>query len=956
MDITGKEFSDELKNLFETGLITPAIKWMGEQVPGGFFVYKAYEPLELIFVNTCTLDIFGCKDIDEFKALTGYTFRGMVHPDDFQKIQDSIDEQIADKSNSNQDYVEYRIIRKDGTVRWVDDYGHFAQLPGFGDVYYVFISDITSRHLEQEERRRRVNEYEGMTKQLDDFAHDALAVFRTNMTQGIIEEVRGRDLFSSDVVGGNVVDAFRARCSSFLVPGDEEIYRSKFNEKNLVDRYYNGQGPATFVAYCRRDSGRECFVRFSESAMVDPVKGEVISFGTEMEFNSERVTEVLNKKVLAQQYDMVSYIVDNHYGVVIGDSANIKKGNIFPKKREGIYAEYISGQVLPVVSGSREEKEALIRSLSLETIAEKLRDNESYTVDLECEIDGKTYNKRFRYYEVDNNSNFYILLKSDLTEDFRRERERAIMLAEALQEAEHANAAKTSFLSNMSHEIRTPMNAIIGLNSLALKDETLSPRSREYLEKIGGSAKHLLGLINDILDMSRIESGRVTLAKEEFSFGEMLEQINTMVQSQCDDKGLTFECHIKGHVNEFYIGDDMKLKQVLINILSNAIKFTESPGSVTFYVEQVSEFEGHSTLQFIIKDTGAGMSPEFLPRIFDAFTQEDSTHANKFGSTGLGMAITKNIVDMMNGTIKVSSEKGKGSEFTVTITLNNPEKQSKKLGMIKPGDMNVLIIDDDPVACEHARMVLAESGISSDTCLGGEEALRIIKVRQAKQAPYNLILMDWKMPLQDGIEVTHSIRKMDGGNEPIIILTTYNWDDIMEEAIEAGVDGFLSKPIFVSSLMDELEMIVLRRRPSSIAEKGKAGLEGRRILLAEDIAINADIMKEILASKDIIAEHAENGEKAYDMFALSAEGYYDAILMDIQMPIMDGLAATAQIRSLSRNDAKNIPIIAMTANAFDEDVQRSLQVGMNAHLSKPIEPQQLYQTLEDLIYEYDETR
>ena len=956
MDLSKPEMTPDIKNLFESGLITPAIRWIGEQVPGGFFIYKAAEPLDLIFINTCALRIFGCESIDEFKDLTGYTFRGMVHPDDFEKINTSIEEQIADSDNSNQDYVEYRIIRKDGAIRWVDDYGHFARLPGYGDVYYVFIGDITQKHLEQDERRRSINVYQGMVKQLDEFSQNALTVFHYNMTQGIIENVQGSDLYDTDKVGAPTTDSLESRYRSFLMPGDAQTFKEIFSEKNLVDRYYAGEGSATFTAYCRRASGRECFVKFSQSAMVDPIKGEVNIFGTETAFNTELVSEVLTTKVLAQQYDMVCYIVGNHYGIAIGDPANIKKGNIFPKKREGLYTEYITSQVIPVISSADNEKDSLIRALSLDTIAEELTKDDSYTVDMVCEIDGEQYNKRFRYYEADRKTKFYILLKSDLTEDLRADRERAIMLAEALQEAEHANAAKTSFLSNMSHEIRTPMNAIIGLNSLALKDETLSPRSREYLEKIGGSAKHLLSLINDILDMSRIESGRVTLEKEEFSFGEMLEQINTMVQSQCEEKGLTFECHVIGHVNEYYIGDDMKLKQILINILSNAIKFTSAPGYITFSVEQTGQFEGRSTLQFIVKDTGVGMSPDFIPKIFDTFTQEDVGRSNRFGSTGLGMAITKNIVDMMNGSIKVESQKGVGSVFTVSITLNNPEHNVKPLGFIDPGDMNVLIIDDDSVACEHARMVLTEAGITADTCLSGEEALRIIKVRNAKQTPYNLILVDWKMPVMDGIDVTRLIRETDGNDEPIIILTTYNWDDIMEEAIDAGVDGFLSKPLFITGLMDEFEKVALRKRPVINTEKERAELTGRKILLAEDIDINADIIKEILDLKGIIVERAEDGEKAYGLFALSPEGYYDAILMDVQMPVMDGLEATRKIRSTTRKDARSVPIIAMTANAFDEDVQRSLQVGMNAHLSKPVEPQQLYQTLEELIFEYDGKR
>ncbi len=389
-------------------------------------------------------------------------------------------------------------------------------------------------------------------------------------------------------------------------------------------------------------------------------------------------------------------------------------------------------------------------------------------------------------------------------------------LAEALTVAQEASKAKTAFLSNMSHEIRTPMNAIIGLSNLALNGKDLPPETRDYLEKIGGSARHLLGIINDILDMSRIESGRIVLKKEEFSLMAILEQINTMVMTQCQDKGLTYECRLISHVDDYYIGDDVKLKEVLINILSNAIKFTDAGGSVTLTVERTAVFEEQSTIKFCITDTGIGMDKDFIPHIFDAFSQEDASRKNRYGSTGLGMAITRSIVEMMNGTIQVESEKGRGSAFTVVITLKNCDRQSQK-----PNDM----------------------------------------------------------------------------------------------------------------------------------EKQRAPLEGRHILLAEDIDINAEIMMDILEMKDVKTDHAKNGRLALEMFEQSGEGFYDAILMDIRMPEMDGLEAAAAIRALPRLDARTIPIIALTANAFDEDAQRSLQAGMNAHLSKPVEPDHLFKTLEELIYE-----
>ncbi|MBQ6322714.1 MAG: response regulator, partial [Lachnospiraceae bacterium] len=545
---------------------------------------------------------------------------------------------------------------------------------------------------------------------------------------------------------------------------------------------------------------------------------------------------------------------------------------------------------------------------------------------------------------------------SDIDAEMRASMAKSQALASALTAAEEANKAKTAFLSNMSHEIRTPMNAIIGLDSLALRKETLDPDTREYLEKIGGSARHLLGLINDILDMSRIESGRMILRKEEFSFRSMLEQINTMVMSQCAEKGLKYECSMTGGVSDYYIGDDMKLKQVLINILSNAIKFTDAPGSVMLSVERTATFEDQSTLRFCVKDTGIGMDQAFIPKIFDSFTQEDSSRSNKYGSTGLGMAITKNFVELMNGTISVESEKGRGTEFTVVVTLRNCAHPGPTLNYIKPKDMRVLVVDDEEIAAEHARMVLDEAGIKSDICLSGTEALQMLEIAHIKQEPYNLVLLDWRMPEMDGIEVARQIRRKYDKETTVIILTSFNWDEIMDEAMHVGVDSFLAKPLFASNVIDEFERIARKNNMDLYREKKRSSLDGRHILLAEDVPINAEIMKEILKIKEAFVDHAENGKQAIDLFAGSDPYYYDAILMDVRMPEMDGLEATAAIRTLKRPDAGTVPIIAMTANAFDEDVQRSLQVGMNAHLSKPVEPDYLYQTLEELIWETDQTK
>ncbi|MBQ8076023.1 MAG: response regulator [Oscillospiraceae bacterium] len=413
-------------------------------------------------------------------------------------------------------------------------------------------------------------------------------------------------------------------------------------------------------------------------------------------------------------------------------------------------------------------------------------------------------------------------------------------LQDALTLAEHANRAKTVFLSNMSHEIRTPINAIIGLNNIAMNDPTASDKVKEYLEKIGVSAQHLLGIINDILDMSRIESGCMTIKQEEFSFSKGLEEINTMISGQCRDKGLNYDCQITGQVDEYYIGDIMKLKQVLINILGNAVKFTPAGGEIRLVIEEGPRLDGKATLKFVISDTGIGMSKEYLPHLFEAFSQEDASSTSRYGSTGLGMPITKSIVELMNGHIEVESEKGKGSVFTVTVTLGESERKSIQPNEedLDPHELNVFVMDE------------------------------------------------------------------------------------FQEAF---------------------------RRKNELLEKETTDLKGKRVLLAEDVAVNAEIILMLLSMREMEADLAENGRVAVELFSSHEPGYYNAILMDMRMPEMDGLEAARHIRSMDRADAKSIPIIALTANAFDEDVQRSMQAGLNAHLSKPVVPDSLFETLETLI-------
>ena len=612
---------------------------------------------------------------------------------------------------------------------------------------------------------------------------------------------------------------------------------------------------------------------------------------------------------------------------------------------------YCNQYILP------EYREEFLKFIQPDAIREGLKDQRVISYRYMIDVDGKVSYEAVRFagvrhpedredHVVHNVSAGFV----DVDEQTRREIEQQHILSEALEAAEQANKAKTAFLSNMSHEIRTPMNAIIGLNSIAMNDPTASDQVKEYLVKSGASAQHLLGIINDILDMSRIESGKMIIKNEEFSFARSLEQVNTIISGQCSEKGLKYDCRTIGKIDDYYVGDEMKLKQVMINILGNAVKFTPEGGTVTFLIEEGQRYDGKATLKLTFRDTGIGMSEDYLPHLFDAFSQEDSSATNQYGSTGLGLPITKSIIELMNGSIEVESRKGLGTTFTVFVTLGESHHidDDMEQGDVDPHEMSVLVIDDDPIALEHAQIVLGQVGVNCEVTRTGAEGLEMVKLRHARRDDYDLLLVDWKMPDMDGVETTRQIRAVVGYDAPIIILTSYNWDEVADEARLAGVDSFVPKPLFAGSVMDQFRAAFQRK--SAGRTENRADLKGRRVLLAEDVVVNMEIMVMVLSMREIDVDVAENGRIAVEMFEQHPAGYYDAILMDMRMPEMDGLEATKIIRSMDREDAKEIPIIALTANAFDEDVQRSLQAGLNAHLSKPVEPEALYDTLETLIH------
>ena len=522
----------------------------------------------------------------------------------------------------------------------------------------------------------------------------------------------------------------------------------------------------------------------------------------------------------------------------------------------------------------------------------------------------------------------------------------------AVEKAESANRAKSTFLSNMSHDIRTPMNAIIGFTTLAISNIDDKDRVKDYLTKTLASSNHLLSLINDVLDMSRIESGKIHLEEVEVNLSDVLHDLKTIVSGQIYAKQLEFYMDAMDVTDEDVYCDKTRLNQILLNLLSNAIKFTPAGGTVSVRVRQLAgKVHGCGQYEFRIKDNGIGMSQEFAQKIFEPFERERTSTVSRIQGTGLGMAITKNIVDMMGGTIEVQTAQGKGTEFTVCVPMRAQTEQRPVEKITELEGLKALVVDDDFNTCDSVTKMLVKVGMRAEWTLSGKEA--VLRARQSIEMSdvYHAYIIDWRLPDMNGIEVTRQIRSLHD-DTPIIILTAYDWSDIEVEAKAAGVTAFCSKPMFMSDLRETL-MSALGQKPADAVQRllpeKNADFKGKHILLVEDNELNREIAQEILQEYGFLVDSAENGAVAVEKVSTAAPGSYDLVLMDVQMPIMDGYTATRKIRALDDPARAKLPILAMTANAFDEDRRNALESGMNGFLSKPIVIGDLVQELHKIL-------
>lgn len=600
-----------------------------------------------------------------------------------------------------------------------------------------------------------------------------------------------------------------------------------------------------------------------------------------------------------------------------------------------------------------DDRDLLRHAVSLDTLKQELAEGKIYYVNYRKCQGNETIYFQMKAVNAGNSTDRtgFVLGFRNVDAELRKEIEQNTLLEAALSQANRASKAKSVFLSNMSHDIRTPMNAIVGFTNLAITHIDHTEQVAEYLQKIKTSGNHLLSLINDILDMSHIESGKIHLDEKPCSLPDILHGLRNILQADIHAKQLELQFDTVDVWDEDIFCDQLRLNQVLLNLLSNAVKYTSAGGSVSMRItEKPGAPEGYANYEFCIKDNGIGMSEEFVEHIFEPFERERNSTISKIQGTGLGMAITKNIVDMMNGTISVQSEQGVGTEFTVSFTFRLNSNIKEPLVIPELRHCKALVVDDDFNTCDSVSYMLGQLGMRAEWTLSGKEA--VLRTHQAvmRNTDYSVYIIDWLLPDMNGVEVTRRIRKEINSSAPIIILTAYDWADIETEAKEAGVTAFCSKPLFLSELSSCLQS-VMRPETKGQADSAEdyAVHHTGRILLAEDVEMNQEIAVAILENAGFTVDVADNGQIAADMVKQSKPGYYQAVLMDVQMPVMNGYEATQEIRNLKDSRLASIPIIAMTANAFTEDREAALKSGMNGHIAKPIDVQVLFETLDSVL-------
>ena len=925
---------------------------VNESIHSALWYFECNENGEIVHVNWSHAfrKMLGYHDILDFPNKLD-SWSNLLHPEDYDRVMKLLLETIADKSNATKFSVEYRLKMQDGQYQWFRASAEvIRRLDGSANRIAGIISNIDA------EKRSRMQ------------AQRAAAFHRAFTSANLCEYYVNleKNTFDTFKVEPSLMTAFEQNHTwDGLVRFFVDNYVVE-EDKKSVTNFYNRAYITEKLKGLETELRQDCrIVLNGEERWVSNVvmRGEIEDSEYAMIFLrdiTESKAETARRMQMASDNASMDLLIKSMVRLldrfVVCDLEN-DRYRFYNLRGEMIYAPTgtYHGFVEQVAAKYKtlEPLDALAALISPENIRRNLQDeNDIYKFEY-CSMDENTYKiASFIPLEWDGTKLVKALLASmDVSQEKKAEIESHKALKEAYRAAENASRAKTEFLSNMSHDIRTPMNAIVGLTAIAGANIESQDRVVECLGKITKSSRHLLGLINEVLDMARIESGRISLAEEDFRLPELVDNLLTLTKPAIDEHNHQLEVHVEHIEHEAVCGDSLRIQQVFVNLMSNAVKYTPDGGNITLTIkEKPNGFSELGCYEFSIEDNGIGMTPEFQKIMFEPFSRADDHRTTKVQGTGLGMAIARNIVNLMNGDIQVESAPNKGTKITVTVYLKlqeNEKEQEKELL-----DLPVLVVDDDKTCCESTVATLQEIGIAGEWVLTGKEAVERCYARHETNSDYFAVILDWKMPEMDGIATARKIRERVGEDVTIIILTSFDFSEIEEEARAAGVNAFMAKPLFRSRLTATLRQFKSEKKEENarnyLEDFAKENYAGKRILLVEDNELNREIATEIIGMTGVTIDIAENGKIAVEKVMEAPEKWYDLIFMDIQMPIMNGYEATAAIRALAGSRGK-VPIIAMTANAFAEDVQLAKNTGMNEHIAKPLDLNKLNDVLKQWL-------
>ena len=875
----------------------------------------------------------------------------LLHPEDKDRVMTLLLETVADKTNTTKFSMEYRLKLQNGPYQWFRTSAEvIRRLDGTASRVTGIIRNIEEEKQSRMQAQRAAAFHRAFTNanlceyyvNLEQNTFDAFKVEASLMTA--FEQSQTWDELVKFFVDNYVVEQDKQKVTDFYDRAyiTEKLKGLETELRQECRIVLNGEERWVSNVVMRGEIGDSdyamIFLRdITESKAETARRMQMASDNASMELLIQSMVRLLDRFVVCD-------LENDRYRFY-----NLQGEMIYAPT--GTYHDFV--EQVAAKYKTLESLDALDARISPENIRRNLQcENDIYKFEY-CSLDENTYKiASFIPLEWDGTKLVKVLLASmDVSQEKKAEIESHKALKEAYRVAENASRAKTDFLSNMSHDIRTPMNAIVGLTAIAGANIENQDKVVECLGKITKASRHLLGLINEVLDMARIESGRMSLAEEDFSLPELVDNLLTITKPAIDEHHHQLEVHVEHIEHEAVCGDSLRIQQVFVNLMSNAIKYTPDGGSITFSIkEKPNGFSELGCYEFSIADNGIGMTPEFQKIMFEPFSRADDHRTTKVQGTGLGMAITRNIVNLMNGDIQVESAPNKGTKITVTVylKLQEDEKEQEK----ELFDLPVLVVDDDQTCCESTVDTLREIGIAGEWVLTGKEAVERCAARRKTGRDYFAVILDWKMPEMDGIATARRIRECVGEDVTIIILTSFEFSEIEEEARAAGVDAFIAKPLFRSRLTATLRQFTSGKKEKNarnyLEDFAKTDYTGKRLLLVEDNDLNREIATEILGMTGVTVETAENGKIAVEKVAAAPENWYSLVLMDIQMPVMNGYEATAAIRSLPGSRGK-VPIIAMTANAFAEDVQLAKNTGMNEHIAKPLDLNKLNDVLKQWL-------